>query len=275
VRPVGSRSGRSVEGVLLHPCSPAGRQGRLQVDLSRLPGAGAAPVASTSGAAGRGWAGTAAVRGAGRPGAAGRRTALAAGRLRDAATCGVTRLSGRGVTRGLRTLVLAAVARWTRALARRALRRVRLAAGFFAGAVRFTFFDAFGFAAARDLTGEDFLAAAALPALPFLARRARFHSLRAAVAPLRARLASRLASFRRLRARLSSSLAIRTRCLATSACSSARPEVSEGAGSLPVFFFMCGPVRGKKTSLTQAPWRCHRAKLSTEFVHNHVDRGTG
>lgn len=76
-----------------------------------------------------------------------------------------------------------------------------------------------------------------------------FQILRAEAANLRARLASRLASFKRLRARLSSSFAMRTRCLATSACSLARSTGSAGACSasadeldpgdasaLPVFF---------------------------------------
>jgi hypothetical protein len=78
---------------------------------------------------------------------------------------------------------------------------------------------------------------ALLPESFFCARRARFQALRVAAASLRARLASRFASLRRLRARLSSSLAMRTRCLATSACSRARSRGSAGgACSLPVFF---------------------------------------
>jgi hypothetical protein len=72
---------------------------------------------------------------------------------------------------------------------------------------------------------------------PFCARRARFQALRATAASLRARLASRLASFRRLRARFSSSFAMRTRCLATSACSRTRPSGSATEPcALPVFF---------------------------------------
>jgi hypothetical protein len=110
------------------------------------------------------------------------------------------------------------------------------------------------------------------PGLSFWARRARFQTLRAAAECLRARLASRLASFRRLRARFSSSLAMRTRCLATSACSRARSSGSAGVScSLPVFFI--GGLATRKTrSLTQAGGGCHRRDLSTEFVHNHVDR---
>src|SRR5512146_291337 len=61
------------------------------------------------------------------------------------------------------------------------------------------------------------------------ALRAFFQALRAAAACLRARLASRLASFTRLRACFSSSFAIRTRCLATSACSRARSSGSIGS----------------------------------------------
>jgi len=72
---------------------------------------------------------------------------------------------------------------------------------------------------------------------PFCARRARFQALRATAASLRARLASRLASFRRLRARFSSSFAMRTRCLATSACSRTRSSGSAAEPcALPVFF---------------------------------------
>jgi len=71
----------------------------------------------------------------------------------------------------------------------------------------------------------------------FCARRARFQALRATAASLRARLPSRLASFRRLRARFSSSFAMRTRCLATSACSRTRWSGSAvECCALPVFF---------------------------------------
>ena len=99
------------------------------------------------------------------------------------------------------------------------------------------------------------------PGLSFWARRARFHTLRAAAECLRARLASRLASFRRLRARFSSSLAMRTRCLATSACSRARSRGSAGVScSLPVFF-MGGLATRKTRSLTQAGGGCHRGGL--------------
>src|SRR6266403_5037998 len=99
------------------------------------------------------------------------------------------------------------------------------------------------------------------PGLSFWARRARFQTLRAAMDCLRARLASRLASFRRLRARFSSSLAMRTRCLATSACSRARSRGSAGVScSLPVFF-IGGLATGKTRSLTQAGGACHRAGL--------------
>jgi hypothetical protein len=88
----------------------------------------------------------------------------------------------------------------------------------------------------------------------FCARRALFQALRAAAASLRARLASRLASFRRLRARLSSSLAIRTRCLATSACSRTRPRGSAVEFcSLPVFF-ICGP-RSERTRVSHKAQR--------------------
>src|SRR5438034_6090940 len=92
----------------------------------------------------------------------------------------------------------------------------------------------------------------------FWARRARFQTLRAAAECLRARLASRLASFRRLRARFSSSFAMRTRCLATSACSRTRSRGSAGVScSLPVFFI--GGLATRKTrSLTQARGACHR-----------------
>ena len=111
------------------------------------------------------------------------------------------------------------------------------------------------------------------PGLLFSARRARFHALRVAAACLRARLASRLASLTRLRARLSSSLAMRTRCLATSACSLARSRGSAGVCCSPPVFFICGPRSEKERSLTQRVDGFHHRELSTEFVHNHVDRG--
>ena len=109
-------------------------------------------------------------------------------------------------------------------------------------------------------------------AASFCARRARFHALRAVAECLRARFASRLASLRRLRARFSSSFAMRTRCFATSACSRALSRGSAGrlAVSLPLFFIFV-PAR-RAASLTQSPCRFHRRQLSTEFVHNHVDR---
>src|SRR3984893_18170904 len=110
------------------------------------------------------------------------------------------------------------------------------------------------------------------PGLSFWARRARFQTLRAAAECLRARLASRLASFRRLRARFSSSLAMRTRCLATSACSRARSRGSDGVSCSLTVFFIGGLATRKTRSLTQAGGACHRGDLSTEFVHNHVDR---
>ena len=74
-------------------------------------------------------------------------------------------------------------------------------------------------------------AEAARAEFPRCALRAFFHAFRVAAACRRARLASRLASFIRLRARLSSSLAIRTRCLATSACSRARSRGSAGSSA--------------------------------------------
>ena len=109
-------------------------------------------------------------------------------------------------------------------------------------------------------------------AASFCARRTRFQALRAAAECLRARFASRLASLRRLRARFSSSFAMRTRCFATSACSRALSRGSAGrlAVSLPLFFIFV-PAR-RAASLTQSPCRFHRRQLSTEFVHNHVDR---
>ena len=82
-------------------------------------------------------------------------------------------------------------------------------------------------------------------------RLTRFQILRVEAASLRARFASRLASFTRLRARFNSSFAIRTRCLATSACSRTRSTGSddvcapsdeldpEDASALPVFFISC------------------------------------
>src|SRR6267154_1712903 len=113
---------------------------------------------------------------------------------------------------------------------------------------------------ARRLAGAPFLSLLA-PEPSFWARRARFQTLRAAAEYLRARLASRLASFRRLRARFSSSFAMRTRCLATSACSRAGSRGSAGVFcSLPVFF-MGGLATRKARSLTQAGVGCHRGGL--------------
>jgi hypothetical protein len=114
--------------------------------------------------------------------------------------------------------------------------------------------------------------------------RAFFHALRARLACLRARLASRFASFSHLRARLSSSLAIRTRCLATSACSRARSRGSADASSrgaagaswlsLPVFCM--SETKSEVSDLcsfTQAGAGCQRrGKLSTEVVHNYVEK---
>ncbi len=102
--------------------------------------------------------------------------------------------------------------------------------------------------ALRFVRRGTLVAALVLPTLPLCAfRRARFQIFRVEAASLRALLDSRLASFNRLRARFSSSLAMRTRCLATSACSLARSigsAASAGSGvavprggiSLPVFF---------------------------------------
>src|SRR6266404_1129502 len=113
---------------------------------------------------------------------------------------------------------------------------------------------------ARRLAGAPFLSFLA-PEPSFWARRARFQTLRAAAEYLRARLASRLASFRRLRARFSSSFAMRTRCLATSACSRAGSRGSAGVFcSLPVFF-IGGLATRKARSLTQAGVGCHRGGL--------------
>jgi hypothetical protein len=97
--------------------------------------------------------------------------------------------------------------------------------------------DAFRAAPGRARGDPIVSLAEAFPDPPRCARRARFQALRATPASFRARLASRLASFSRLRARFSSSFAMRTRCLATSACSRTR---SSGSAvefcSLPVFF---------------------------------------
>jgi len=94
---------------------------------------------------------------------------------------------------------------------------------------------------------------ALLPETFFCSRRARFQALRAAAASLRARLASRLASLRRLRARLSSSLAMRTRCLATSACSRTRSSGSAGGSCSPPVFFIRWPAKRKDTQSHTRP----------------------
>jgi hypothetical protein len=158
-----------------------------------------------------------------------------------------------------------------RGVARRVLRRVVARRAVRFGAARCAAAGRLGLADLRFARGAAFFTTLDL-GLSFWARRARFQTLRAAAERLRARLASRLASLRRLRARFSSSLAMRTRCLATSACSRAGSRGSAGVScSLPVFFI--GGLATRKTrSLTQAGGGCHRGNLSTEFVHNHVDR---
>ena len=144
-------------------------------------------------------------------------------------------------------------------------RTVRLRAARCAAAARLGLRAGFAGAAAAlrlapRLAGAPFFFFAA-PEPSFWARRARFQTLRAAAECLRARLASRLASFRRLRARFNSSFAMRTRCLATSACSRARSRGSAGVScSLPVFF-IGGLATRKERSLTQARGGCHRGEL--------------
>src|SRR5437773_48945 len=178
-------------------------------------------------------------------GATGRRGAvrLTAGRGAAAARGRARRvLRPRGVARALR-----------------AVRAVRCGAARCAAAGRLGLRSGFAGCAAdlRLARGAPFFAVLD-PESCFWARRARFQTLRAAAECLRARLASRLASFRRLRARFSSSFAMRTRCLATSACSRTRSRGSAGVScSLPVFFI--GGLATRKTrSLTQARGACHR-----------------
>jgi hypothetical protein len=188
-------------------------------------------------------------------------------------------LTGATAGRGAVRRTAARVAAAARGLVRRVLRRVAALRAVRFGAARRAAARRLGLrAGSADAAADLRLARGAAffatldPGLSFWARRARFQTLRAAAECLRARLASRLASFRRLRARFSSSLAMRTRCLATSACSRARSRGSAGVScSLPVFFI--GGLATRKTrSVTQARDGCHRGDLSTEFVHNHVDR---
>jgi hypothetical protein len=194
-----------------------------------------------------------------------------------AARAAAWRRRSRGAGAVRRTAIRVAAA--ARGLAPRVLRRVVAVRAVRFGAARRAAAARLGLRAGLADAAADLglargaaLFAALDPGLSFWARRARFQTLRAAAECLRARLASRLASFRRLRARFSSSLAMRTRCLATSACSRARSRGSAGVScSLPVFFI--GGLATRKTrSLTQARGGCHRGDLSTEFVHNHVDR---
>src|SRR6266403_5098565 len=170
-------------------------------------------------------------------------------------------LAGATAPRGALRRTAARGAAGARGVAGRALRRiVELRAARF-GAARCAVAARLAAADLRFARGAAFFTTLD-PGLSFWARRARFHTLRAAAECLRARLASRLASFRRLRARFSSSLAMRTRCLATSACSRARPRGSAGVScSLPVFFI--GGLATRKTqSLTQAGGGCYRGDLS-------------
>jgi len=107
-------------------------------------------------------------------------------------------------------------------------------------------------------------------AASFCARRARFHALRAAVDCLRARFASRLASFRRLRARFNSSLAMRTRCLATSACSRALSRGSAGtAVSLPLFFIFMPAKRERRPVSHNCPVVATATRTCRFFFHCH------
>jgi hypothetical protein len=177
-------------------------------------------------------------------------------------------LTGATAGRGAVRRTAARVAAAARGLVRRVLRRVAALRAVRFGAARRAAARRLGLrAGSADAAADLRLARGAAffatldPGLSFWARRARFQTLRAAAECLRARLASRLASFRRLRARFSSSLAMRTRCLATSACSRARSRGSAGVScSLPVFFI--GGLATRKTrSLTQARGGCHRGGL--------------
>jgi hypothetical protein len=62
--------------------------------------------------------------------------------------------------------------------------------------------------------------------------------------------------------------------LATSACSRARSSGSPGEvpGSLPVFFMGYGPAERESVQFHTRTRRFPPRHLSTEFVHNHVDR---
>ena len=121
-----------------------------------------------------------------------------------------------------------------------------------------------GLRAAPEARSPAPLEVTALSDPAFWARRARFQALRAAAASLRARLASRLASFRRLRARLSSSLAIRTRCLATSACSRTRARGSPvDFCSLPVFF-----IGGPRSERTRVSHKAPRVSSPGSYPQN-------
>jgi len=118
--------------------------------------------------------------------------------------------------------------------------------------------------ATPEVRSRAALEATALREPSFWARRARFQALRAAAASFRARLASRLASFRRLRARLSSSLAIRTRCLATSACSRTRARGSPVVFcSLPVFF-----IGGPRSERTRVSHKAPRVSSPGSYPQN-------